>query len=78
MNYFKGVIIEESLDNTSVLKDVYIISTKVQKVTKEHKTSHLQQWTLNTVEIPETNADLKSGAQNSQQGILVGARFRPR
>lgn len=52
MNY-KGVIIEESLQETSVLKEVTILSTKVERVTPKHKTSWLKQWTLHTVEIGE-------------------------
>ena len=55
MNY-KGVMIEESLKDTSVLKNVDIISTKVEKVVKSHKTPWLTQWTLHTVEIPEEKA----------------------
>lgn len=55
MNY-KGVIIEESLDDTSFLKDVKIVSTKVEQVIESHKTPWLKQWTLQTVEIPEERA----------------------
>ncbi len=54
---YKGVIIEESLENTSVLKDVVILETKIEKITEEHKTPWLKQWTLHTVEIPEETAD---------------------
>ena len=56
MNY-KGVIIEESLDNKDVLKNVKILSTKVEEVTEDHKTPWIKQWTLHTVEIPEIKAD---------------------
>ena len=56
MNY-KGVIIEESLENTSVLKEVKILETKVEKVKATHKTPWLKQWTLHTVEVPEEMAD---------------------
>lgn len=56
MNY-KGVIIEESLANKDVLKDVVILNTKVEPITPEHKTPHLKQLTLYTVEIPEEKAD---------------------
>jgi len=52
MNY-KGVIIEESLENKDVLRDVVILSTKVEQVTEKHKTPYLKQWTLYTVELPE-------------------------
>ena len=50
---YKGVIIEESLGNKDILKDVKILETKVEEVTKEHKTPWIKQWTLHTVEIPE-------------------------
>ncbi len=56
MNY-KGVIIEESLENTDILDDVRILSTKVERVMKEHNTPWLKQWTLHTVKIPEDRAD---------------------
>ena len=52
MNY-KGVIIEESLENKEILKDVKILETKVEEVVEEHKTPWIKQWTLHTVEIPE-------------------------
>lgn len=53
---FQGVIIEESLRDKSVLHDVEIVSTKVEEVTKKHKTPWVEQWTLHTVEIPESSA----------------------
>jgi hypothetical protein len=56
MNY-KGVIIEESLDNKDVIKQIKIISTKVEQVIEKHKTPWLKQWTLHTVEIPENEAE---------------------
>lgn len=59
MNY-KGVIIEESLENKDVFKDVAILSTKVEEVTEEHKTPWLKQWTLHTVEIPENKGEESS------------------
>jgi len=52
MNY-KGVIIEESLEDKDILKDVKVLETKVEEVTEEHKTPWIKQWTLHTVEIPE-------------------------
>jgi len=57
MNY-KGVIIEESLANKDVLKKIKILSTKVEKITDEHRTPWLSQWTLHTVEIPESEAQV--------------------
>lgn len=53
---FTGVIIEESLEDKSVLKEVKITETKVEKITPEHKTPWIKQWTLDTVEIPESKA----------------------
>lgn len=58
MEKFTGVIIEESLEDTSVLKDVTILKTKVEQVTDKHKTPWVQQWTLYTFEIPGDMADL--------------------
>ena len=54
---FNGVIIEESLKNKDVLQKVKIIKTEVEKVTEEHKTPWIKQWTLHTVEIFENQAD---------------------
>ena len=49
---FKGIIIEESLTDTSVLDDANIVSTKVESVTEKHKTPWVKQWTMHTVGIP--------------------------
>lgn len=54
---FKGIIIEESLQNNAALKNVRITATKVEEVTPKHKTPHLKQWTLHTVEIAANQAD---------------------
>ncbi len=56
MNY-KGIIIEESLSSTGVLKDIKILSTEIEQVTEDHKTPWVKQWTMHTVEIPEENID---------------------
>lgn len=53
---YKGVIIEESLTDKSVLDDVKIVSTKVEPVTEEHKTPWVKQWTLHDVEVPAEKA----------------------
>lgn len=55
-NNFIGVIIEESLEDKSVLKELKITKTEVEQVTSEHKTPWIKQWTLHTVEIPESKA----------------------
>ena len=54
---FIGVIIEESLKSKVVLKKVNILKTKIEKVTEEHKTPWIKQWTLHTFEIPENQSD---------------------
>lgn len=56
MNY-KGIIIEESLKNSVILKDIKIVETKVERVTEHHKTPWLTTWSLHTVEIPENKSD---------------------
>lgn len=55
MNY-KGVIIEESLADISVLKKVKILSTKVECVTAKHQTPWIKRWTLHSVEVPKEKA----------------------
>ena len=57
MENYKGDIIEESLDNKEILKELNIISTRVEKVTDEHQTPWLSQWTLDTIEVNENEAD---------------------
>ena len=56
MNY-KGVIIEESLDNKAVLDKIKIIKTKISPVVEKHKTPWVKQWTMHTAEIPEQDAE---------------------
>jgi gamma-glutamyl:cysteine ligase YbdK (ATP-grasp superfamily) len=55
---YRGVIIEESLVDKSVLDTVKILSTEVEAVTEEHHTPHLEQWTLYTVEILKNQAQV--------------------
>lgn len=57
MNY-KGVIIEESLNNKDVLENITALSTKIEPINEKHQTPWLKQWTLHTVEIPEEKADM--------------------
>ena len=66
MNY-QGVIIEESLENKDILKNVKISDTKVEEVVEEHKTPWIKQWTLHTVEIPENQA--KSVAEKISKAL---------
>lgn len=56
MNY-TGVIIEESLSDTSILHKIKITDSKIEPITPKHKTPWLTQWTLHTVEIPEEKTD---------------------
>ncbi|HEY4674821.1 MAG TPA: hypothetical protein VIH48_02065 [Candidatus Bathyarchaeia archaeon] len=53
---FVGVIIEESLEDKSVLKKVKVLSTKIEKVNEKHQTPWVSKWTLHTVEVPENKA----------------------
>jgi len=57
MKPFTGIIIEESLTDTSALKKVKIISTLVEPVTDKHKTPWIKQWTMHTVEIKSEDID---------------------
>lgn len=50
---YRGVIIEESLENKEVFSELKILSTKIEQVTDKHKTPWLKQWTLHSVLIPE-------------------------
>lgn len=56
MNY-QGVIIEESLQDAGIMKELKTVSTKIEPITPRHKTPWLKQWTLRTVEIPENKAE---------------------
>ena len=56
MNY-KGIIIEESLEDKDVLKDVQILKTKIFPVEEKDKTPWVENWTLHTVEIVENKVE---------------------
>ena len=77
---YTGVIIEESLENKDVLKEVRIIATRIKRVTKNHKTPWIKQWTLRTVEIPENKAqrvaEKISAALDSQHALAWYADFK--
>ena len=53
---YTGIIIEESLKDSSVLRAVQIVDTKTEQVTKEHNTPWLAHWTLHTVTVPANKA----------------------
>lgn len=50
---YRGTIIEESLGDQSILRDLTILNTRVEAVTDRHKTPWLSQWTLHTIQVPE-------------------------
>jgi hypothetical protein len=56
MKNYIGIIIEESLENKEVLDEIKITKTVIEKVTPEHETPWLKQWTIHTVLIPENKA----------------------
>ncbi len=57
MNMYKGDVIEESLQDKTVLKDLTIITKRVEPVTERHQTPWLSQWTLDTIEVSDVQAD---------------------
>ncbi|OGE88403.1 MAG: hypothetical protein A3J07_01250 [Candidatus Doudnabacteria bacterium RIFCSPLOWO2_02_FULL_49_13] len=56
MNYI-GTILEESLSDKSVLKEVKILKQKVEPVSEKSKTPWVTKWTHDYVEIAEGQAD---------------------
>ena len=54
---FIGSIIEESLEKKGILQKVKILKTKIETVTKEHKTPWIKKWTIHVVEVSENKAD---------------------
>jgi hypothetical protein len=57
MKMFFGTIIEESLEDKTVLGDIKIISTKFEPITDKHKTPWVKQWTLHSVEIEPSQTE---------------------
>ncbi|HSX30832.1 MAG TPA: hypothetical protein VLE99_02855 [Candidatus Saccharimonadales bacterium] len=54
---YTGIIIEESLQDKTILEVVKITDTKIEQVTPEHKTPWLTTWTLHTVTVPADRAN---------------------
>lgn len=52
---YKGVIIEESLKDTTILNEFKIISQTIEEVTEEENTPWLDKWTMDTILISESN-----------------------
>lgn len=50
---FTGVIIEESLEDRTVLQRFPILKTEVEQVTEKFGTPWLTEWHLHTMEIPD-------------------------
>jgi hypothetical protein len=53
---YEGIIIEESLEDRSVLDSLQVLDRKVELTTPHHETPWLSQWTLITVRLPEATA----------------------
>lgn len=56
MNY-KGVIIEESLTDCKIIKELEVVQTEVEEVIERQGTPWLDKWTMKTVLIPESKID---------------------
>jgi hypothetical protein len=54
---YQGTIIEESLEDKSVLKNVTVLKTKIEPVVEKHQTPWLKQWALHAVEIKDVEAE---------------------
>ncbi|MEK6910880.1 MAG: hypothetical protein AABW82_03835 [Nanoarchaeota archaeon] len=57
MDNYIGVIIEESLEDKTILKNLKITKKRVSQVTAKHKTPWVKTWTLDTIKINENQAD---------------------
>lgn len=57
MFMYKGVIIEESLIDATVISEFNVVSTEVGEVTELENTPWLDVWTMDTVLIPEDKID---------------------
>ncbi len=76
MTIFKGVVIEESLENLRVLERLTITSTRIETVVAEHQTPWLNRWTLHNVEISAALASsIAEEISNSIQSDTVGSWY---
>lgn len=55
---YEGIIIEESLSNSNIMKDLKIVNTEVSKITEKEGTPWLKKWTMHTVKIREDEIDV--------------------
>jgi len=53
---YEGIVIEESLEDPSVLSLVDVLATNAEPISPEHRTPWLTRWTLHTVRVPEASA----------------------
>ncbi len=67
---YRGVIIEESLEDKSILSELKILETEVENITDRDKTPWLMRWTKHTVEVPEEEA--QAVAQHLAKAIDLG------
>lgn len=78
MTNYQGDIIEESLENKEVLRELVIVSQRVEKVTVEHQTPWLDKWTLDTITVDPEKADTLakqlSQALESEHGWYIDYR----
>lgn len=54
---YRGIIVEESLENPLVLNDVEIAKTDVEEVMPDHQTPWVKQWTMHEVEITDDQVE---------------------
>lgn len=64
---YEGIIIEESLTNLDILKELEIVDTEIEKVTETNETPWLEQWTMHTVVIKKNK--IEEYCQNLSQLI---------
>jgi hypothetical protein len=53
---YEGIVIEESLDDLSVLDSADVLDSRVEPIAATHQTPWLSRWTLLTVRVPEAKA----------------------
>ncbi len=68
---FRGVIIEESLEDKNVLKRFPVLEKETEQVTPNFGTPWLTEWNLHTIEVPD---DQIAEYAKEVQSALDGAR----
>jgi hypothetical protein len=56
VRHLTGDIIEESLQDRSVLSQVTILDTRVEPVTLQHQTPWIERWTIHRIAVPQQRA----------------------